>query len=145
MDKTKIDVPPEELQKICKDIYRYIKDMYGNEIDKKIIFKEFNINENNKEIIFKFLRSTGIKFIKQDKIVKNKSYPKSNISLVNNIVNSYKKFDYLETETNYFRSKNKIINKPESDIESKQNDEFYKQILDYQKKHSIKNNNTISF
>lgn len=58
---------PDELKQQCMSIFKYVRDCYGTEITKSVLFKEFNIGENNKEKIFKFLESNGIKFVKTSK------------------------------------------------------------------------------
>lgn len=57
----------EELRNECIRIFKFVRDCYGTEITKSVLFKEFNIGENNKEKIFKFLESNGIKFVKTSK------------------------------------------------------------------------------
>ena len=57
----------EELHQQCVSIFKFIRDVYGKEINKSVLFKEFNIGENNKEKIFKYLEKNGIKFVKASK------------------------------------------------------------------------------
>jgi len=66
MEETVIEMS-EELRHQCMSIFKYVRDCYGSEINKSILFREFNIGENNKEKIFKFLESNGIKFVKTSK------------------------------------------------------------------------------
>jgi len=79
MEVTAIEMS-EELRNQCMSIFKYVRDCYGTEVTKSILFREFNISENNKEKIFKFLESNGIKLIKgskepQKKALGNKKLP----------------------------------------------------------------------
>lgn len=58
---------PDELKQQCMSIFKYVRDCYGTEVSKSVLFREFNISENNKEKIFKFLESNGIKFVRNSK------------------------------------------------------------------------------
>lgn len=64
MEKQKSTDIPEEHLRLCTDVYKYVRDYLGNEVDKNTLFKEFNLNETNKNFVFTFLKERGVNFIK---------------------------------------------------------------------------------